>query len=168
MQQLITYSKTTKHIINMATKAPSYNWDTQFDTANNTMTHTFSQRVQVVSNIKNGEASVKIDGNTVNAYYNMTVKEYEALLLAVEQHANQLEREGRLKSQLCKAVVYVLMGIGIFALMLLGGDNEEWSLGMFTAHKVYCIAVMAGCFLSVKHTPALAAAWQSIDKGIKE
>lgn len=92
MQPKIAYSQTTKYLSNMATKQSTYNWDTQFDTANKVMTHTFSKRVQAVANIKKGEVLVMVDGNTVNAYYDMPVKEYEALLLGVEQYAHKLER----------------------------------------------------------------------------
>ncbi len=75
----------------MATTQPKYNWDTQFETAKNLMHHTFTDRVKVQANIKNGEVLVKVDGNTVNAYYGLTVKEYEALLLAVEEYAYSLQ-----------------------------------------------------------------------------
>ena len=152
----------------MATKQPTYSWETSHDTANSIMTHTFSQRVQVVSNIKNGEILVKVDGNTVNAYYNTTVKEYEALLLAVEDYAYQLGRKDRIKSLLYKVAVYAIITLAILAVFALGGDNDKWSLGMFAAHKAGCAAVIAGCYYSVKHTPALAAVWRSIDNEIKE
>lgn len=167
MQQKTTYSPTTKYISNMATQQPTYNWDTQFDTANNTMTHTFSKRVQAVANIKNGEVLVKVDGNTVNAYYGMPVKEYEALLLGIEQYAYKLERKDRLKRLMAKVAVYVIMSVAILALMALAGENDSLSLGWFAAQKAACFAVMGGCYLGIKHTPALAAAWREIDNDTK-
>lgn len=167
MQPKTTYSPTIKYISNMATKRPTYNWDTQFDTANNTMTHTFSKRVQAVANIKNGEVLVKVDGNTVNAYHSMPVKEYEALLLGMEQYAYKLERKDRLKMLLAKVAVYIIMSVAILALMALTGENDSLSLGWFAAQKAACFAVMGGCYLSIKHTPALAAAWRNIGNNTK-
>lgn len=147
---------------------PKYNWETQHDTAAKTMTHTFSKRVQVVSNIKNGEIQVLIDGHIVNTYYSLPVKHYEALLLATEEYAYELQRKDLIKATLAKVAVYVLMAIGILALFALGGDNDEWSLAQFTVQKATCIAVMASCFYGVKCTPVLAAAWNEIDNNIKE
>ena len=43
----------------------NYNWSTVFDTANNLMIHTFSERVEVTSNIKTGEIKVIKDGSVV-------------------------------------------------------------------------------------------------------
>lgn len=96
----------------MAKKQPKYNWDTQFDTANNIMRHTFTDRVEVKSNIKNGEILVLIDGHTVNAYYNMPVREYEALLLGVEEYAYQLERR-QFKALKSKLAIWLLVAIAI-------------------------------------------------------
>lgn len=167
MQPKTTYSPTIKYISNMAKKEPTYNWDTQFDTAKNLMTHTFSNRVQAVANIKNGEVLVKVDGNTVNAYYGMPVKEYEALLLGMEQYAYKLERKDRIKMLLAKVAVYIIVSVAILALMALAGDDESLSLGWFAAQKATCFAVMGGCCLGIKHTPALAAAWRDIDNTTK-
>lgn len=167
MQPKTTYSPTIKYISNMATKRPTYSWDTQFDTANNTMTHTFSERVQAVANIKNGEVLVKVDGNTVNAYHSMPVKEYEALLLGMEQYAYKLERKDRQKMLLAKVAVYIIMSVAILAVMALAGENDSLSLGWFAAQKAACFAVMGGCYLSIKHTPVLAAAWRNIDNNTK-
>ena len=113
----------------MAKKEPTYNWDTQFDTAKNLMTHTFSNRVQAVANIKNDEVLVKVDGNTVNAYYSMPVKEYEALLLGVEQYAYKLERKDRLKMLLAKVAVYIIVSVAILAFMALAGENDSLPIG---------------------------------------
>lgn len=167
MQPKITYSPTTKYISNMATKQPTYNWDTQFNTANNTMTHTFSKHVQAVANIKKGEVLVKVDGNTVNAYYGMPVKEYEALLLGVEQYAYKLERKDRLKMLLAKVAVYIIVSVAILAFMALASENDSLPIGWFAAQKAACFAVMGGCYYSIKRTPVLAAAWRDIDNDTK-
>lgn len=145
-------------------KATKYGWETQFDTANNVMTHTFSKNVQVVSNIKNGEVLVQVNGKTIEMYNNMPVKKYEATLLAVEAKAKKLERRYKAVSLLSKAAVWAISIVAMLAFIALGGDNEEWTLGMFATQKACCIAVIAGCYLSVKHTPALAAAWENMNK----
>ena len=152
----------------MGTIKQRYGWDTQFETAENLMIHTFTDRVQVVANIKNGEVLVKIDGHTVNTYYGLPLTEYEALLLGVEQYAAKLQRKDRFKKLLGKVAVYLIMGIALLALMALAGDNDSLTLGEFAAQKAACMAVMGCCYLSVKHTPVLAAAWKEIDNNIKE
>lgn len=152
----------------MESMQPIYNLETQHDTAAGTMTHTITNRVQVVAHIKKGEILVLVDGNIVNTYRNMSVKEYEARLLEVEEHAYQLERKDKIKNMLCKVAVYAIICVAILALFALSGDNDEWSMGMFAAQKAGCLSVMAGCYYVVKHTPALAAAWKSIDNNIKE
>lgn len=148
----------------MAKKQPKYNWETQFDTANNIMHHTFTDRVEVKANIKNGEILVLIDGHIINTYYNMPVKAYEALLLGVEQYAYQLERKDRIKAFWFKVAVYAIITIGLLAFFALGGDNDSCSLGVFAAQKAACIAIMGCCWLSIKHTKGLAMAWENISK----
>ncbi len=75
-----------------------YNWETKFETAKSLMVHTFTDRVKVEANLKRGEVLVLVDGHTVNAYYGkMPVKEYECLLLGVEEYANQLKRKDQFK-----------------------------------------------------------------------
>ncbi|MCM1022405.1 MAG: hypothetical protein NC403_09410 [Muribaculaceae bacterium] len=151
----------------MATKQPIYGWETQHDTANHTMTHTFTKRVQVVSNYKKGEAVLLVDGKIAETYGKMPVNDYTALLLDVEQYANQLERNDKAKKLACKVVVYAIMVVAMLALFALAGDNDEWSLGMFTAQKVCCFAIMGSCYYGVKYTPALAAAWQEMNNSKK-
>ena len=145
-------------------KATKYGWETQFDTANDLMTHTISEHVQVVSNIKKGEVHVQVNGETIKTYNNMPVKKYEATLLAVEAKAKKLERRYKAVSLLSKAAVWAISIIAMFAFIALGGDNDEWTLGMFATQKACCIAVIAGRYLSVKHTPARAEAWESMNK----
>lgn len=153
----------------MATKQPKYSWETEFDTAHNTMTHTFSDRVQVVANIKNGEVLAKVDGNTVNAYYNIgSPKEYEALLLACEDYAYQLQRRDRRKALLGKIALYAVMAIIILMFFALCGDNDEWTLGQFFMQKATCFAIMGACIYSIKRVPFLAAAQKHMDAELKE
>lgn len=149
-------------------KQKTKGWDTSFETATNTMTHTFTDRVQVVSNIKNGEILVKVDGNIVDVMYNLPICQYEKLLLAVEANAYKRQRRDGIKMQVCKAIVYTLIAIGVVALISIGGDCDEWTMGQFLGQKAACFAIMGVCWFSVKHTPALAAAWEEIDKSIEE
>lgn len=146
---------------------PKYGWETSFETAQNIMRHTFSDRVQVASNIKTGEVLVLVDGHTVNTYWRMPLEEYEALLLGCEEYAYELQRKDRVKAVLAKVAVYVIITIAILALFAIAGDNEKWSLGQFMAQKASCAAVMACCFYGVKHTPALATAWHDINENTK-
>lgn len=155
-----TYLKTNINLSNMTTTG-KYSWDTQFN--NNIMTHTFTSRVQVVSDLKKAEITMLVDGKIVSIYYNMPVKEYEELLLSVEEYAQELEAKSRTKAVLAKVAVYAIMSIAILAIFALAGENEHWSLGAFMAQKACCFAVMGGCYLSVKHTPALAKAWTEIN-----
>ncbi len=138
-----------------------YSWDTQFN--NNVMTHTFTDRVQVASNIKNGEINVLVDGNLVDVYYNMPVSEYEALLLGIEEYAQELAAKQRTKMLLAKIAVYIIMSIAVLAMFALAGENDEWSLGAFMTQKACCFAVMGGCYYGVKHTPVLAKAWKELN-----
>lgn len=68
-----------------------YNWSTVFDTANNMMIHTFSERVEVTSNIKTGEIKVIKDGNVVQNLSNPAIAAYENFLLQVAKDAQKLE-----------------------------------------------------------------------------
>lgn len=76
----------------MAANNQIYGWETQFDTANKLMLHTFSERVQVKSNLQSGEVQVIVDGNIVKTCNKMPVKEYEAFLLGIEDYAANLQQ----------------------------------------------------------------------------
>lgn len=80
----------------MANNKSHHNWTTQFETAKSLMVHTFTSRVQVKSSLKSGEVQVIVDGNIVNTYHSMPIKEYESLLLGVEDYAAQLQQNGQL------------------------------------------------------------------------
>lgn len=69
----------------------NYNWSTVFDTANNLMIHTFSERVEVTSNIKTGEIKVIKDGSVVQNLFNPAIAAYESFLLNVAKDAQKLE-----------------------------------------------------------------------------
>lgn len=71
--------------------AAKFDWNTAFDTANNLMIHTFSKRVEVISNIKSGEVRVIKDGNVVQTLINPAIAAYESFLLDVAIDAKKLE-----------------------------------------------------------------------------
>lgn len=81
---------------------PQYSWETQHDTANGTMTHTFNKLVKVVSNMHTGEAVVMVGDQAVQAYGNMPVKQYEEMLLEVEKKATVLATMHKIKAALVK------------------------------------------------------------------
>ena len=146
----------------------SYNWETYFVTAKSLMAHRLTDRVEAMDNLKCWELQVLVDGSIVNTYSKMPVKEYESLLLGIEEYANKLQRKDTIKKLLGRIAVYILMAICTLAFIALCGENDEWSLCMLAAQKSACFAVMGGCFLSIKHIPVLAAAWKEIDNKIKE
>ena len=78
----------------MDMNAVKFSWNTVFDTANNLMIHTFSERVEVTSNIKTGEIKVIKDGNVVQNLSNPAITAYESFLLDVAKDAKKLESFG--------------------------------------------------------------------------
>lgn len=67
-------------------------WETTFDTADDLMIHTFSDRIKVVSNIKTGLVKVLKDGNLINSVNNSAIiTEYEKFLKQVAEDANKLK-----------------------------------------------------------------------------
>lgn len=68
----------------------NYTWETTFDTAENLMIHTFTDRVKVVSNIKTGVVKVLKDGEVINTAENPAIVEYEKFLLKVAVDAKKL------------------------------------------------------------------------------
>ena len=67
-----------------------FSWETTFNTAENLMIHTFSDRVKVVSNIKTGLVRVLIDGEVINSVKNPAITEYEKFLKQIAEDANKL------------------------------------------------------------------------------
>lgn len=67
-----------------------YNWDTEFDTANDLMIHTFNDRVKVVTNIKTGVVKLMRDGNEVDRRDDMPISEYEQFLIRTAESAGNL------------------------------------------------------------------------------
>lgn len=66
-------------------------WKTDFDTAQNLMIHTFTDRVKVVSNIETGTVKVLKDGGVVNTIENFKLLKYQTLLVEIAKDALQLE-----------------------------------------------------------------------------
>lgn len=69
----------------------NYSWETTFETAENLMIHTFTDRVKVVSNIKTGNVKVLKDGEVINSVNNPAITEYERFLKQVAEDANKLK-----------------------------------------------------------------------------
>lgn len=70
----------------------SYSWTTEFKTSDNLMIHTFSERIQVVSNTKTGTAKVVRDGNVINTLENPSLTEYANFLLRTAKEADDLKK----------------------------------------------------------------------------
>lgn len=68
-----------------------YSWKTTFETADNLMIHTFTDRVKVVSNIKTGSVKVLKDGEVINTVENTAITEYERFLLKIAEDADKLK-----------------------------------------------------------------------------
>lgn len=67
-----------------------YTWETTYNTAENLMIHTFTDRVKVVSNILTGTVKVLKDGEVISTTENPVISEYEKFLLKVAEDANKL------------------------------------------------------------------------------
>lgn len=65
-------------------------WETTFNTAENLMIHTFSDRVKVVSDIETGLSKILKDGNVINSVNNPGIEEYEKFMKQVAEDANKL------------------------------------------------------------------------------
>lgn len=68
-----------------------YNWETEFRTADDLMVHTFSDRVQVVTNIKTGEIKTLRDDEVIDRRNDMPISDYERFLLGIAKDANKLK-----------------------------------------------------------------------------
>lgn len=69
----------------------NYSWETTFETADNLMIRTFTDRVKVVSNIKTGSVKVLKDGEVINTVENPAITEYERFLLKIAEDADKLK-----------------------------------------------------------------------------
>lgn len=67
-----------------------FSWETIFNTADNLMICTFSDRVKVVSNIKTGLVKVPKDGNMVNSVNDPSITELGKFMKQVAEDANKL------------------------------------------------------------------------------
>lgn len=70
-------------------KLRKYSWTTVFDTANDLMIHTFSDRIKVIANL-NGDVKVFRDDEIVNEVNNPSIPAYEEFLLQVARNAEEL------------------------------------------------------------------------------
>jgi hypothetical protein len=65
-------------------------WNTEFDTANNLMIHTFNYRVKVVTNIQTGEIKTFRDDKVIDRQNDMPISDYERFLISIAVDANKL------------------------------------------------------------------------------
>ncbi len=68
-----------------------YNWETEFRTADYLMVHTFSDRVQVATNIKTGEIKTLRDGKVIDRRNDLIISEYEKFLLKIAEDSDKLK-----------------------------------------------------------------------------
>lgn len=68
-----------------------YNWNTEFDTANNLMIHTFSDRVKVVANLNTGETKTFRDSEVIDRRTDMPISNYERFLITIAKDADKLK-----------------------------------------------------------------------------
>ena len=68
----------------------NYNWETEFVTKDNQMVHTFSDRVKVVTSLKDGTVKVLKDGQIIRTLEGMYISDYEKLLLEVAEDTKKL------------------------------------------------------------------------------
>lgn len=69
----------------------NYSWQTTFETSKDLMIHTFTDRVNVVTNIKTGLIKVLRDGKIIETVENPAIVEYEKFLLRVSEAAQDLD-----------------------------------------------------------------------------
>lgn len=67
----------------------NYNWETEFVTKDNQMIHTFSDRVKVVTNLKERTVKVLKDGKVIRSLEGMC-SDYEKLLIEVAKDTKTL------------------------------------------------------------------------------
>lgn len=72
-------------------EATNYNWNTEFDTANNLMIHTFSDRVKVVANLNTGETKTFRDGEVIDRRTDMPISDYERFLITIAKDTDKLK-----------------------------------------------------------------------------
>ena len=68
-----------------------YNWETEFRTADDLMVHTFSDRVQVATNIRTGEIKTLRDGKVIDRRNDLIISEYEKFLLKIAEDSDKLK-----------------------------------------------------------------------------
>lgn len=66
-------------------------WHTDFDTAQNLMIHTFTERVKVITNIVTGTIKVLRDGEVINTIENFKLVKYQSLIVEIAKDAFKME-----------------------------------------------------------------------------
>jgi hypothetical protein len=78
-------------------KAKKYTWETSFQTADETMTHTFSDRVTVILDFKFGIVTILRDGEKIERFSvadekEMSTEAYGRFLVKIAESAEQLKK----------------------------------------------------------------------------
>jgi len=71
----------------------NYTWETTFQTANETMTHSFGDRVKIIFDFRFGIITTVRDGEPIDRFEcgEMTISEYETFLLGIAKSAALLK-----------------------------------------------------------------------------
>ncbi|MCL1933278.1 MAG: hypothetical protein FWF53_05670 [Candidatus Azobacteroides sp.] len=74
-------------------KTENYTWKTTFETAENTMTHVFNDRVKIILNFALKIIITVRDGEAIDKFEcdEMTINEYETFLIGTAKNAALLE-----------------------------------------------------------------------------
>ena len=72
----------------------NYTWTTTFNTADETVTHVFSERAKVIIKLKFGIVITVRDGEPIDKFEcgEMTIREYETFLLGIAKSVALLEQ----------------------------------------------------------------------------
>ena len=75
-------------------EAKNYTWETTFQTANETITHSFGDRIKVILDFKFGIVTTTRDGEPIDKFEcdEMTGREYETFLLGIAKSATLLDQ----------------------------------------------------------------------------
>lgn len=72
-------------------EATNFNWETEFNTSENLMIHTFSDRVKVMANLNTGEVKTFRDGEEIDRRTDMPISDYERFLITIAKDADKLK-----------------------------------------------------------------------------
>lgn len=71
------------------------NWETNFDTSHNTISHRFSDNVSIYTNLLIGCVYIVKDGSVIRKLDDMTLDSYHQLLVSTAKDVEQLNKFSR-------------------------------------------------------------------------